>query len=152
MKQEIKALSTHLKIALPTLVYTTLLYRLNVAVKSRIKSIAKRYERKLSKFRKHQQKSDIKRRVKVSKNVINNFSSYTLSEDEIMALNYGLDQHIPYMVSYNSINTEVELFYQNILHDISHIPEETLAHVKTKLRNTCQKYLKLKYCLNTRKL
>ena len=66
LKQEIKALSTHLKIALPTLVYTTLLNRINVAVKSRIKSTAKRYERKLSKFRKHQQKSDIKRRIEVS--------------------------------------------------------------------------------------
>ena len=66
LKQEIKALSTHLKIALPTLVYTTLLNRINVAVKSRIKSTAKRHERKLSKFRKHQQKSDIKRRIEVS--------------------------------------------------------------------------------------
>ena len=44
LKQEIKALSTHLKIALPTLVYTTLLNRINVAVKSRIKSTAKRHE------------------------------------------------------------------------------------------------------------
>ena len=66
LKQEIKALSTQLKIALPTLVYTMLLNRINVAVKSRIKSIAKRHERKLSKFRKHQQKSDIKRRIEVS--------------------------------------------------------------------------------------
>ena len=30
LKQEIKALSTKLKIALPTLVYTTLLHRINV--------------------------------------------------------------------------------------------------------------------------
>ena len=30
LKQEIKALSTQLKIALPTLVYTTLLHRINV--------------------------------------------------------------------------------------------------------------------------
>ena len=135
LKQEIKALSTQLKIALPTLVYTTLLHGISVAVKSRIKSTAKRHERKLSKFRKHQQKSDIKRRIEISKNVIHNFLSYTLSEDEIMALNYGLDQHIPCRVSYNSINTDFEL---------SHIPEQTLAHVKTKFRNTCEKYCKIK--------
>ena len=30
LKQEIKALSTQLKIALPTLVYTTLLHRINI--------------------------------------------------------------------------------------------------------------------------
>ena len=29
------------------------------------------------------------------KNTIHNFLSYMLSDDEIVALNYGLDQHIP---------------------------------------------------------
>ena len=118
MKQEIKALSTQLKIALPTL-----LHWINMAVKSRIKSIATCHERKLSKFRKHQQKCNMTCRIEVSKSVIHSFSSYTLSEDEIMALNYGLDQHMPYTVSYNSIGTEFELFSQNIIRDIiSHIP------------------------------
>ena len=133
LTQEIKALSTQLKIALPMLVYTTLLHQINIAVKSRIKLITKRHEKKLSKFRKRQQKSDIKNPIQVSKNSMHNFSSYTLSDDEIMVLNYGLDQHIPYTVNYNSINTEFKLFYQNILCDISHIPEQNLAHVKTKL-------------------
>ena len=85
--------------------------------------------KKLSKYRKHQQKSDIKSRVQVSKNTIYNFSSYTLSDDEIMALNYGLDQHIPYTINYNSINTVFELFYQNIIRGISHIPEQNLANL-----------------------
>ena len=78
LKQKIKALSTQLKNALPRLVYTTLLHRINIAVKSRIKSIAKRHEKKLSKFRKHQQKSDIKCRIEVSKNAVHNFSSYII--------------------------------------------------------------------------
>ena len=69
-----------------------------------------------------------------------------------MALNDGLDQHIPCTVNYNSINTEFELFYQNILRDISHIPEQNLAHVKTKLRNTCKKNYEIKCRLNTTKL
>ena len=100
--------------------------------------------KKLSKYRKHQQKSDIKSRVQVSKNTIYTFSSYKLSDDEVMALNYGLDQHIPYTICYDSINTEFELFYQNILCDFSHIPEQNLANFKTKLRNTCKKYCKIK--------
>ena len=85
--------------------------------------------KKLSKYRKHQQKSDIKSRVQVSKNTIYTFSSYKLSDDEIMALNYGLDQHIPYTINYNSINTVFELFYQNIIRGISHIPEQNLANL-----------------------
>ena len=57
-KQEIKACSTQLKKALPMLVYTRLQHQINIAVKSRIKSTAN--EKKLSKFRKHHQKSDIR--------------------------------------------------------------------------------------------
>ena len=87
-----------------------------------IKPIATRHEKKLLKFRKLQQKSDIKSRIQVSKNTIHRFSSYT----------------------YNSINTELELFYQNVIRNISHIPEQNVAHVKIKLRNTCENYCKIK--------
>ena len=100
--------------------------------------------KKLSKSRKHQQKSDIKSRALVSKNTIDNFSSYTLSVDEIMALNNRLDQHIPYTINYNSINMEFERSYQNISCNIFHIPEQNLTHFTTKLRNTCEKYCKIK--------
>ena len=33
-----------------------------------------------------------------------------------------------------------EQFCQSLLKDISHVPEEDLSHLKTKLRNTCDKY------------
>ena len=61
-----------------------------------------------------------------------------------MAINYGLDQRMSYTVNYNSINTKFDLFYQNILLDISHIAEQNLAYVKTKLQNTCKKYCKIR--------
>ena len=123
LMKKTKARSAQLKVALPTLVYRTLLHRIDVAVKSMIKSIGKRHEKKLSKFRKHQQKNDIKRRIQVNKNTIYNFYSHSLSYDAFMVLKYGLDQHIPYTMNYNSIDAEFELFYQNILCNISHIPE-----------------------------
>ena len=47
-------------------------------------------------------------------------------------------------MNYNSINTELELFYQNILRYISHRPEWNLACVETKFCNTCEKYCKIK--------
>lgn len=61
-----------------------------------------------------------------------------------MALNSVLDQHIQYTAKYNSVNTEFQLFSKNILHNISHIPEKNLVHVKTKLQNTCEKYCEVK--------
>ena len=67
-----------------------------------------------------------------------------IDSDKIFALNYGLDQHMPYTTSYSFINTYFELFYQNNLRDISHILEQNLAYQETKLRNTCEKYCKIK--------
>ena len=60
-------------------------------------------------------------------NVIHNFSSYTLSDDESMALNYGLDQHMSQTVTYNFINREFELFYQSILRNIFHLPSISIS-------------------------
>ena len=62
-----------------------------------------------------------------------------MSPEEIAALSPGLDQHIPYNVDNTSMNTEFELFYQNLLHDNPHLPKHTLSRIKTKLRYTCEK-------------
>ena len=45
---------------------------------------------------------------------------------------------------YNAINTKFELFYQNILTNISHVPNNRLFLLKIKFRNTCHKYKKIK--------
>ena len=44
------------------------------------------------------------------------FSTYTLIKLK-EALIYGLDQHIPPSTDKNTIETEFEYFYQNILND-----------------------------------
>ena len=59
--------------------------------------------------------------------------------EEITVLSLGQDQHISYNVDNTSINTEFELFYQNLLHDNYHLPKHTLSRIKTKLRYTCEK-------------
>ena len=71
------------------------------------------------------------------KNTTHNFSSYQLSNNELTALLYGLDHHIPSKVNGNRIYTEFEQFYQSLVKDIPHLPYEDLSHLKTKLRNTC---------------
>ena len=63
-----------------------------------------------------------------------------MNKEEIEALSYGIDQHIPNYTDRNTINTESESFFQNVLNDISNIPEETLTNIKTKLRSSCEKY------------
>ena len=157
LKQEIKALSTQLKIALPMLVYTMLMHRIKVAVKSRIKLIAKRHKKKLSKFRKPQQKSDIKSRIQITKNTIHNFSPYTSSDDEIMELNYELDQQIPYTVNYNSINYNSfnynSSYFSKIFYAIFPIYLTKIWHMlKQNFEILAKNIVKSKYRLNTRKL
>ena len=60
---------------------------------------------------------------------VHNFSSYNLSQVEINALSYGLDHHIPTNINRNSITTEFESFFQSLLRDICHMPENEINKV-----------------------
>ena len=55
-------------------------------------------------------------------------------------MSFGLDYHIPNQFSYNTTETEFEMFYQNIFPNLSHIPDNQLAELKSKLRNARDKY------------
>ena len=84
------------------------------------------------------------------KRMVHNFSSYTLTEEQMTALASGLDHHIPTNINKNAIFTEFEQFLQNLFRDISHIPEDehetyqTYLRMKTKLSNTCEKFCNAK--------
>ena len=69
--------------------------------------------------------------------------SYTPKEEHD-ALSHALEHHIPSKVTINSVNTEFESFYQSLLRDISTIPEERTARIKTQLRSKFEKYYKVK--------
>ena len=71
---------------------------------------------------------------------MHNFSSYQLSSKEKEALSFGLDEHMPSVCNWNKLFTEFEIFYQNILKDISHLNNDIISRLKTKLWHTCHKY------------
>ena len=79
------------------------------------------------------------------KHTVHNLSSYQLSEEEYKALSYGLDYNVPLKTSNNVINTESETFYQSILSNISHIPDDQLAVLKTRIRNTRHSRISVPY-------
>ena len=99
----------------------------------------KRHEKKLIKFRKNQSKAPQIHKPSFAKCIVHDFSSYHLSDAEITA-------------NSNTIVTEFEFFFQNLLRDISNIPECELSKVKAKLRNTCEKYSKVKVPYKHRKI
>ena len=92
------------------------------------------------KLRKNQQKIRKFKDPEILKSTVHNFSSYTLTTEEMNALVYGLDRHIPRKADRNTVRTEFERLSQNLLGDITHIPENQVGQIKTKLRNTCEKY------------
>ena len=101
----------------------TLLHQINIAVKSRLKAISKRPAEKLTEFKDRQNKTERQEAKRIPKNVVDNFSSYTLSNDESVALSYGFDHRIPIRNNRSYITTKFEYFYQYLLNEISHIPE-----------------------------
>ena len=45
-------------------------------------------------------------------------------------------------VTRNSLNTKFEMFFKNLLKDISAIPEENVVRIKRKLRSTVKRIIK----------
>ena len=65
---------------------------------------------------------------------------YNLTQEECETLSYGLDHHIPTSINKNNVKTELESFFQNLLYDLSNMPENEINKVKIKLHNACEKY------------
>ena len=73
------------------------------------------------------------------KHTVHNYSSYIFSEQEKIALSFGLEQHIPNRSCKNPTYTEFEQFNQRIFHKIRHLPQDDMNRIKTKMRSTCEK-------------
>ena len=97
-------------------------------------------QKKIINLIKNQKKNYENDKPSLMKHMVYNFSSYVLTEEEMTAFAYRLDHHIPTNINKDAIFTESEQFFQNLLRDISHIPENKLNRIKIKLRNTCEKY------------
>ena len=95
---------------------------LNIAVKSKSRAITFRHKKKLLNLRKkqkqHQQRNTLPLYVKQT---VCNMSSYVLSDEEQLALSFGLDQHVPVKRDNNLINTEFEHYFQNIKNTVPSI-------------------------------
>ena len=78
------------------------------------------------------------------KHTVCNMSSYVLSDEEQLALSFGLDQHVTVKSDTNLISTEFEHYFQNIKSSITNISDENILQLKTKLLSTCEKYNNIK--------
>ena len=115
LEKELTILNNKLKSSLNIIPYNTLIYQVNIAIKSPFKSIRLHHNKKLIKFRKSQQKY-IKspRQTELVRNIVHSVSSYALSCEELTDLSYGLDHHISKKANRNAVSTEFEHFFQKI--------------------------------------
>ena len=113
-KKEIKQICIELKRNLSLIILNTVLHQIRVSVRSRLKNNSKRQENKLFNLRKQQQFNERSNETvdNYIKSTVHNFSLYQLSDDELTALSYGLDHHIPNKLNRNRMHTEFEQFYQ----------------------------------------
>ena len=113
----------------------------STALKDKLHS---RHEGKLSRLKEKKNNIEFRQNENFISHTINNFSSYVLSEEEKVALCHGLEQHIPSKLNENNLKTEFECLYQDVLRCIPTLSEEEKCTVKTKLRNTCEKYANIR--------
>ena len=144
LKNIIRRLAFVLKRKVSFILFTAIIYQLIIAIKSQSKATGLRHEKKLKNLRKAQN-SAMKDNVNLEfiKHTVQNYSSYILSEQEMIALSFGLEQHIPNRFCKNSICAEFEQFYQIIFHNIRHLSQDDINRIKTKMRSTCEKYSRI---------
>ena len=75
-----------------------------------------------------------------AKNIINNFSSYTLTSEEEYALLFSLDQHI--LTRPNTSN--ITSFFYHIQTHLKNPDQELQYELNVKIRRTCENFSKLK--------
>ena len=111
LKNIIRRLTFDLKRKVSFILFTAIIYQLNIAIKSRSKATGLRHEKKLKNLRKAQN-STMKDNVNLEfiKYTVHNYSSYILSEQEKIALSFGLEQHNPNRSCKNSIYTSLSNF------------------------------------------
>ena len=79
-----------------------------------------------------------------TENIIHNFSSYALSEEEKRALSFSLDENIPTKLNENKIKTEFESFNWQLLQHTKHLSQQKQDQLKSNIRRTCE------YCARTK--
>ena len=106
-KKELRSISFNLRATLGLILFNAIIKKTNIVVKSKIKAITYRHEKKLKNLQKlHQNSVNTKTKQHPVKQIIHNCSSYVLSRDEKIVLSYGLDQHIPYNLNKTDIEAE----------------------------------------------
>ena len=110
LKKDIKPIGAELKSVIAVILYTSLICQISIAVSSRRVAIAVRHKKTIEKFRgkPHKQEQPYAE-MNFHKHIVHNYSTYSLSNEQYIALSYGSDTHIPSITNANMIYIEFEV-------------------------------------------
>ena len=143
-KRELKELSTQLSTELSFIAHQSLKYRVRNLVRTKKKQWKKTHAKKMENLKAQLRNSNLVVNEEFKRNVVHNFSSYDLKDEEVEALSFGIDHYIPVKTDKRRIEVEFELFYKNVLLGISDLPEDERIGIKTGLLNACKRYTGIK--------
>ena len=143
LKREVIQLPIKLKAQVGLVLFHGVIYSLDKSIMQKSITVTKRHEKNLVKLQKDKRLT-FGENIKYIRHTFHSFSSYQLSSKEEEALSFGLDEYILSACNRSKLFTEFEMFYQNILKDISHLNNDVITRLKTKLRHTCNKYSRIK--------
>ena len=157
LRKDILSINGLLSTSLSVIVYNALLHQINKAVKSRIKVIKLRHEKKLCHLKLKQETTNYvdERKQSYIKDTVHNFPSYVMSNEEYTALSFGLDRYIPTKSKGVAIEVEFEQFYRGLLRNLTHIPDNELTSnytlEVTNLEVPAKNTVRLMFHMHTRK-
>ena len=138
--KQLKKVNSTLRRTLGTIYFCTLIYLTSFIIKRQRVAINKRHAKKLSKLR--NLKPTI-RNITRQAGAVHNFASVTLTDRQLEALSYGLDQHIPTETNKVEIQTRYEELYQKLSRNNSQISEDDKLALKTSVLSNYLNYCKI---------
>ena len=140
---KIKKRQDELKSIVGYATFVVFYHNINKVISKKRTDWMKTHHKKIENLKRTQNKiNNIRNRP--TENIIHNFSSYALSEEEKRALSFSLDENIPTKLNENKIQTEFESFYWQLLQHTKHLSQQEQDQLKSKIRRTFGNYARTK--------
>ena len=132
LKVELQDSSKMLRTYMSFLFYYALLYKVRIIVADKKKTWSVRHEKKLNNLRcVHLNITEcVNLNISVP-NVIHNFSTYMLSDNEMKLLSYSLEHYIPNKENGKKVQVEFGRFFHDISPHVTHLNEQDRISLKS---------------------
>jgi hypothetical protein len=143
LKEKLRRSTEELRSTLGFITFHAFNFVTNKEIKRKKKTWRKTHDQKLKNLFNKKQDNDAKGKRKPPRNIVHNFSTYTLTPEEEHILTFGLDHHIESKLDDNSIKTEFEAMYYHLDKHFKDLPTNEKDMLKSKIRRTCENYINL---------